>query len=220
MLGAVPFSQRSNTDDVASFQSYTSCVVLLHCVAQKQMHHFPRSSWEDDLTKAGMCLDVLHFCSTVDSVALKFRHCVVPIHDKLTSYISPPSSTTLQNPSSLDYMLRVPTTADPDCVSPSLKLLTILCQPFSNINNKSGSGESPSKPWPTLPGQSKNLQPDKETNWRLDGRPPFHWNPQTLCISGSAFLEGDNWFIGSDQPSGWTGVGGEDGLEELNLGIS
>ncbi|RSM11392.1 hypothetical protein CEP52_003058 [Fusarium oligoseptatum] len=49
------------------FQSYTSCVVLLHCVAQKQIHQFPRSSWEDDLAQARMCLDVLSFCSTLDS---------------------------------------------------------------------------------------------------------------------------------------------------------
>ncbi|RSL64861.1 hypothetical protein CEP51_013091 [Fusarium floridanum] len=97
------------------FQSYTSCVVLLHCVAQKQIHQFPRSSWEDDLAQARMCLDVLSFCSTLDSVALKFRDCVVPIHDKLTSYIFPPSSTKApHNPSSLGYTLIVPTTADPD----------------------------------------------------------------------------------------------------------
>ncbi|KAI8652205.1 hypothetical protein NCS57_01283500 [Fusarium keratoplasticum] len=139
------------------FQSYTCCVVLLHCVAQKQIHHFPRSSWEDDLTQARMCLDVLSFCSTLDSVALKFRDCVVPIHDKLTSYIFPLSSANApQSPSSLRYMLKVPTTADPD-----------------------------------------------------------RWNPENFGVGASVFLEGDNRFIGSDQPSGWTGVGGEDVLEEL-----
>lgn len=205
-----------NTNGLSSFQSYTCCVVLLHCVAQKQIHHFPRSSWEDDLTQARMCLDVLSFCSTLDSVALKFRDCVVPIHDKLTSYIFPLSSANApQSPSSLGYMLKVPTTADPDRVSLSLKLLTILCQPFSTINSKDGSGESPSKPWPKIPGQSKNLHPDKETNWRVDSCPSFQWNPENFGVGASVFLEGDNRFIGSDQPSGWTGVGGEDVLEEL-----
>ncbi|RSL57579.1 hypothetical protein CEP54_008230 [Fusarium duplospermum] len=200
------------------FQSYTSCVVLLHCVAQKQIHQFPRSSWEDDLTQARMCLDVLSFCSTLDSVALKFRDCVVPIHDKLTSYIFPQSSTkTPHNPSSLGYMLIVPTTADPDRVSLSLKLLTILCQPFSNINSKCGSGDSPSKLSPTMLGQSKKLQPDNEMNWRLDRGPSFQWNAQSLGIGASAFLEGENRFMDSDQPNGWTGVGGEDVLEELEL---
>ncbi|KAI8712194.1 Zn(2)-C6 fungal-type domain-containing protein [Fusarium sp. LHS14.1] len=195
------------------FQSYTCCVVLLHCVAQKQIHHFPRSSWEDDLTQARTCLDVLSFCSTVDSVALKFRDCVVPIHDKLTSYIFPlPSVNTPHNPSSLGYMLKVPTTTDPDRVSLSLKLLTILCQPFSNINSKCGPDESPSKP-----GESKNLQPGKEMNWKVDSCPSFQWDAQSLGIGASVFLEGDNRFMGSDQPSGWTGVDGEDELEELDL---
>ncbi|KAL2674322.1 hypothetical protein Neosp_012773 [[Neocosmospora] mangrovei] len=151
--------------------------------------------------------------STVDSVALKFRDCVVPIHDKLTSYIFPlPSVNTPHNPSSLGYMLKVPTTADPDRVGLSLKLLTILCQPFSNINSKCGPDESPSKP-----GESKNLQPDKELNWKVDSCPSFQWNAQSLGIGASVFLEGDNRFMGSDQPSGWTGVEGEDELEELDL---
>ncbi|KAM0418777.1 hypothetical protein ACHAPT_012287 [Fusarium lateritium] len=200
------------------FQSYTSCVVLLHSVAQKQIHHSPRSSWEDDLTQARICLDVLSFCSTADSVAFKFRDCVVPIHDKLTSYIfSPTSVSTPQAPSSLAYMLRVPTTADPGRVSLSLKLLTILCQPFSNINGECGSSDSPGTFGRPMPGQSKKLQPGKEMDWKLEGRLPFQWNTRDLGIGASVLLEGGNRFMGSDQPSGWTGVGGEDGWEELDL---
>ncbi|EEU37356.1 uncharacterized protein NECHADRAFT_72643 [Fusarium vanettenii 77-13-4] len=203
------------------FQSYTSCVVLLHCVAQKQIHHFPRSSWEDDLTQARMCLDVLSFCSTLDSVALKFRDCVVPIHDKLTSYMFPLSSADApQSPSSLGYMLKVPTAADPDHVSLSLKLLTILCQPFSTINSKDGLGDSPSKLSPAFPRESENLQPDKEMNCRVASCPPFQWNPQYFGVGASVFLEGDNRFMGSDQPSGWTGVGDEDVLVELHSRVS
>lgn len=117
-------------------------------------------------------------------------------------------------------MLKVPTTADPDRVSLSLKLLTILCQPFSTINSKDGSGDSPSKLWPEIPRQSKNLQPDRGINLRVDSSPPFQWNPRNFGVGASVFLEGDKRFIGSDQPSGWTGVGDEDMLEELYLRVS
>lgn len=67
-----------------------------------------------------------------------------------------------------------------------------------------------------MPGQSKNLQPENEMNWKLDSGPSFQWNAQSLGIGASAFLEGENRFMDSDQPNGWTGVGGEDVLEELN----
>ncbi|KAL6405769.1 hypothetical protein AUP68_10907 [Ilyonectria robusta] len=187
------------------FQSFTSCIVLLHSVAQKQVHLSPRSYWEDDLTQARICLDILSFCSTTDSVALKFQDCLVPIHDKLSSYIQPTTSTsTLPNPSSLAYILRVPTTAEADRVSLSLKLLIMLCQPFGNVNGKCGSNDDLSE----------------RLGWRLESSLPFRWDPQDLGIGETGFLESDNRFLGSNEPSGWAGVGSEDESEELGWVMS
>ncbi|KAH6874296.1 hypothetical protein B0T10DRAFT_521993 [Thelonectria olida] len=197
------------------FQAYTSCVVLLHSVAQKQVHLFPRSFWEDDLTQACICLDILSFCSTMDSVALKFQGCLVPIHDKLASYIRPTTSTsTPLNPSSLAYILRVPTTADPDRVSLSLKLLTMLCQPFGNANSKCGSNDNLSALWPTFPAPYEQLQGAERLDWRLESCLPFRWDPQDLGIGEAVLLESDSRFLGSNEPSGWAGSRSEDGGEE------
>ncbi|KAH7116667.1 hypothetical protein B0J13DRAFT_571537 [Dactylonectria estremocensis] len=198
------------------FQSYTSCIVLLHCVAQKQVHSFPRSSWEGDLAQARICLDVLSFCSTTDSVALKFQDCVVPIYDKLASYIFPTATTnTPPNLSTLAYLLRVPTTADPDRLGLSLELLIMLCQPFANVNGKSGSNDNLSTPWQSFLAQSKQLQGGERLDWKLESCQPFRWDAQDLEICETVFLESYNRFLGSDQPSGWAGVGSEDGWEEL-----
>ncbi|KAH7302938.1 hypothetical protein B0I35DRAFT_500478 [Stachybotrys elegans] len=182
------------------FQSCTSCIVLLHSVVQKQVHMFPRSYWEDDLAQARICLDILSFCSTMDAVALKFQDCLVPVHDKLSSYIQPTTSTsTLPNPSSLAYILRAPMTAEADRISLSLKILVMLCQPFGNVNGKWGSND----------GLGEGL------GWRLERSLPFRWNPQDLGIGETGFLESDNRFLGSNEPSGWAGVGSEDKPEEL-----
>jgi len=55
------------------FQAHTSCVVILHSVAQKQVHGFPVSSWAGDLKLAQLCLDTLEFCGRIDPVALRFH---------------------------------------------------------------------------------------------------------------------------------------------------
>ncbi|KAH7115477.1 hypothetical protein B0J13DRAFT_208187 [Dactylonectria estremocensis] len=173
------------------FQSFTSCVVLLHSIAQKQVHLFSRSYWEDDLVQARICLDILSFCSTTDSVALKFQDCLVPIHDKLASYIHPATSTsTPQNPSSLNYILRVPKTSDADRVSLSLKLLIMLCQPFSDAIGKC----------------SLNNNLGEQLDWRLENCLPFRWGSHDVGIGDLGFLESDNRFLGSNEPSGWAGV--------------
>ncbi|KAH7124265.1 hypothetical protein EDB81DRAFT_765659 [Dactylonectria macrodidyma] len=187
------------------FQSFTSCVVLLHSIAQKQVHQFSRSSWEDDLVQARICLDILSYCSTTDSVALKFQDCLVPIHDKLASYVHPITSTsTLQNPSSLNYILKVPKTADADRVSLSLKLLIMLCQPFSDAIGKFSSNNNLGEP----------------LDWRFENCLPFCWDSQDVGIGDLGLLESDNRFLGSDEPSGWTGVQSEDGLEEPEWAMS
>ncbi|KAH7130893.1 hypothetical protein EDB81DRAFT_727833 [Dactylonectria macrodidyma] len=187
------------------FQSFTSCVVLLHSIAQKQLHQFSRSSWEDDLVQARICLDILSFCSTTDSVALKFQDCLVPIYDKLASYIHPTASTsTLQNPSSLNYLLNVPKTADADRVSLSLKLLMMLCQPFGDAIGKCSSNNNLGEP----------------LDWGLENCLPFRWDSQDVGIGDLGLLETNNRFLGSDEPSGWTGVQSEDGSEELEWTIS
>ncbi|CRK11388.1 hypothetical protein BN1708_010135 [Verticillium longisporum] len=197
------------------FQAYTSCVVLLHSVAQRQVHLFPRSSWEDDLAQARICLDILSFCSTMDSVALKFQVCLVPIHDKLESYICHTTSiSTPPNLSSLAYILRIPTTADPDRVGLSLKLLILLCQPFGNANSKCGSNDNLSALWQSFPAQNEQL------DWKLESCLPFRWDPQDLGISEAVLLERDHRFLGSNEPSGWAGVRSEDGWEELEWAMS
>ncbi|KAM5358925.1 hypothetical protein ACJZ2D_014875 [Fusarium nematophilum] len=197
------------------FQSYTSCVVLLHCVAQKQVHDFPPSTWQDDLAQARVCLDVISFCSTLDSVARKFRDCVLPIHDKLASYNRPTASkSTLQSSPSLVYMLRVPTAADTDRVSLSLKLLMILCQPFSNLNGECGLNGDFKPSLPNTPAQLEKPQPGDTLNWRLEGCLPFRWDPQDVGLGASVLLEGDCRFLGSHQPSGWAGVGIDGEWEE------
>ncbi|OIW30222.1 hypothetical protein CONLIGDRAFT_714604 [Coniochaeta ligniaria NRRL 30616] len=101
------------------FQSYTSCVVLLHCVAQKQVHKMDPSSWEEDLAQAQTCLDALEYCGTLDPVAVKFyerlsiifqtlsRYAPTPEHQPVSS--STPATKTIRASSSSSSPLSSPT---------------------------------------------------------------------------------------------------------------
>ncbi|KAB5531158.1 hypothetical protein GE09DRAFT_1145996 [Coniochaeta sp. 2T2.1] len=74
---------------VVIFQSYTSCVVLLHCIAQKQVHGMIPSSWEVDLLHAKTCLDTLSYCGTLDPVALQFHARLYQIYQTLSLHTHP-----------------------------------------------------------------------------------------------------------------------------------
>ncbi|KXX73636.1 Nitrogen assimilation transcription factor nit-4 [Madurella mycetomatis] len=70
---------------IVIFQTHTACIVILHSVAQKQLHGFPPSSWEDEMKQAQKCLDVLEFCGAFDPVALRFRVSLSRVYNTLKS---------------------------------------------------------------------------------------------------------------------------------------
>ncbi|KAH6641192.1 hypothetical protein F5144DRAFT_642046 [Chaetomium tenue] len=70
---------------IVIFAAHTACVVILHSVAQKQLHHFPPSAWADDMKRAAQCIDVLGYCGAADPVALRFRVRLSGIYDSLVS---------------------------------------------------------------------------------------------------------------------------------------
>lgn len=74
--------------------AHTACVVILHLVAQKQLHRLPPSSWADDMKHAQECLDVLEFCGAVDTVALRFRVRLSGIFNTLSTFSAAEHPTT------------------------------------------------------------------------------------------------------------------------------
>jgi hypothetical protein len=148
---------------VSSFQSYISCMILLHGAIQKKLHGFHQAMWVDDLNQAQKCLDALAICGVRDPVATSFSKdltdCFVQISRMPAG--APRSSTNQdghmeldppylgqsnQHPSSHDYFLEYPEFADRNSIALSLKLVEMLCSPL-------GRGED-----------SKNMAKDIETS--------------------------------------------------------
>ncbi|KAG7112207.1 hypothetical protein HYQ44_010402 [Verticillium longisporum] len=103
-----------------------------------------------------------------------YTSCVVLLHSVAQSISTPP------NLSSLAYILRIPTTADPDRVGLSLKLLILLCQPFGNANSKCGSNDNLSALWQSFPAQNEQL------DWKLESCLPFRLLYDTRTDEASA----------------------------------
>ncbi|KAK8207613.1 hypothetical protein M8818_004267 [Zalaria obscura] len=66
-----------------TFQAYTACTIVLHVVAQKQLHGVPAKDLHDHWSQADKCLAVLRFCSDVDPMAFQFYHTLSQYFDAL-----------------------------------------------------------------------------------------------------------------------------------------
>ncbi|KAK7928677.1 hypothetical protein PG985_005675 [Apiospora marii] len=126
------------------FQAYTSCVILLHSVAQKQVHEFVAHQWEEELTDAAHCLRVLEFCGSLDTAAASFYKQLVSVYSQLDKLRANPEATISKvvnlptaehspaSSSHSSYLLTVPHSADSDPALLSAFLLDMLCDPFGN----------------------------------------------------------------------------------------
>ncbi|KAK8007159.1 DASH complex subunit Duo1-domain-containing protein [Apiospora arundinis] len=124
------------------FQAYTSCVILLHYVAQKQAHAFVGRQWEEELTEAAHCLHVLKFCGSLDVAAAEFHKQLASIYSQLEKWRTDPEATigdTVNLPTAeqslpnfhSSYLLTTPHSADSDRALLSAVLLEMLHGPFS-----------------------------------------------------------------------------------------
>jgi hypothetical protein len=64
---------RNLLTDLASFTAYVSSLILAHSAAHMKLDNCPEERWQNELAYMNMCLKLLDFCSSADSVARNFR---------------------------------------------------------------------------------------------------------------------------------------------------
>ncbi|KAK8004508.1 plasma membrane SNARE protein (Sec9) [Apiospora arundinis] len=182
------------------FQSYTSCVILLHAVAQKQVHNFVVDQWQEELMKAAHCLRVLEFCGSLDPVAAQFHRELSAIH-RLLDQTSPgvnPAGTTAElvnlpaadqplSPASHGrYLLTIPPNADPSRAQISAALLSMLCNPFGNHSFRKLAEETVlTRRWTggsTDPTRHEATQMIERLDWDYESAQPFRLNVGSLAL--------------------------------------
>lgn len=63
-------------DRYHSFTAYSSCALILFDISQKLPRGLSREKYQEDLTHAQQCLDVLSHCAKEDQIARRFRDLV------------------------------------------------------------------------------------------------------------------------------------------------
>ncbi len=185
--------------------------MILHCVAQKQVHNFDPATWKDDLDHAKLCLDILSFCSKADPVAAKHHEKLINIHNNLLSNMDPTAGNgeilavdidVIQNQAALfsfpgsfptsfergpmdgSYLLTFPPNADPLRVRLSNTLLAMLCQPGGDISTKLFAAEDGGSSSYNDREWIYTAQSDEALDWDSRSRDPLEWDVRNLSDIG------------------------------------
>lgn len=213
------------------FQTNTACTVILHSVAQKQLHGFPPSSWAHEMEQAQTCLDVLEFCGAVDPVALRFRGRLWTIYNKLLGLVSQDSTKATEckegcggsphpslpaadgevDPSLLlgekpvvDYLFTIPPGANPQLLRLSFTLLVMLCRPWEGPDS-SGSCFSVERQEADQPlfSEDDRSQLLGRLDWDFGKVSPFRWDTSEIGTAKADVTTNPSCFLDSEAPSGW-----------------
>ena len=167
-----------------------SCLVLLHSTAQMQLHHFPQSTWQKELSYAGYCLDVLDYGAEANKVALRFAEVTRGYYNTLSAQIQPEKDIpVVETPENFNYLFMIPSTSPLDLARASRELLKHVSCPFGSPSSlrvegtlKAGLGAHVTLPF-------NRTTPDSEKSW----------SAVEMALSGMPTGE----FVGSSQPHGW-----------------
>lgn len=213
-----------------SFQTYTTCTILLHSVVQKQLHKFQPSEWADDLQRAKDCLVVLAFCGSQDRVAASFHKQLETIYQVVLAYelSTPPTDVAMEmdgqqtspqtggtfsptdeagretrsKSDSHAYLLDIPADADPAHMRLSFSLLMMLSQPFGDISNKEAAELNLKKHWLTDPSRYEYPQMAERIDWSLETKHMFQWNLDKLNIPSLDSMRAPEQSSSSDESPG------------------
>ena len=188
----------------------TSCTIILHSTAQKQLHNFDPSSWQDDLRQAQICLSALSYCGTLDPVARKFKDKLEPLFASVAAY-RPTTYATSSPEAEPGYLLTIPRSA---LKSPhttlSLELLSMLCQPFGDPATRAPAEELLASGWHSDPTRFEHAHLIERLEWDFENSMPFQWDIKGLtgfeipALGRQPVAVGK--FLGqSPQPWGWAG---------------
>ncbi|KAI9163768.1 nitrate assimilation regulatory protein nirA [Paramyrothecium foliicola] len=202
------------------FQSYTSCLTILHTVVQEQLHGVSRAVWEENLELTSKCLSVLEYCGRMDPVAAKFHQSLTGYYDRVAHLplpgvmeLSREATMTVEAMSTAasedgGYLLHIPPNADPRRAALAKELLRLVCVPFGDPETKVYSEELARTPgWRPDPTCYEHPQLIERLNFKAETEARRHdaladgLIEQLRRGGGRPALTN---FLGSPEPHGWS----------------
>lgn len=133
---------------VHRLQAYATCIVLLHIVAQKQAHGCHWETWQGDLGRIKVCLQLLSHYSVNDDVVREFYGNLAPYYLEL-SKVQVPFGNNIhgrsalypghENQETVPLLLTLPEGAPAEHTRIPRELMAMLGQPFGNLQSDPGS---------------------------------------------------------------------------------
>ncbi|GAW22559.1 hypothetical protein ANO14919_120990 [Xylariales sp. No.14919] len=210
------------------FQSYTSCLILLHDTTKKMALSTRHSTYEENLQNIQHCLKALDFCSSQDPVAARFHETLLPLYRSLMEkYANQPESPAMSNAGTGDQDPPNPEASygpNQPLEKLSNDLLAMLCRPFGDPSNREESRKSLHVSYKTAPSRHEHQCLMEKLDWDFEDSAPFEWDPEMLGISANRIAQLNRYaadgetsgffhsgpgapvrsqFIDSSQPSGW-----------------
>lgn len=168
------------------------------------LHSWKPSSWQDDLAKADLCLEVLKYCASADSTAHRFYTELKEFRDYIagqTSSASSPDGSFSWSPPHLastqssishlldtedeeqdsSYLIRIPPNARPDHLDVSCRLLIKLCQPYGDPEHQGAGIEDVKQRWRDEPTRALHSLMMARLDWDLESRQSFQWDGRKLA---------------------------------------
>ncbi|KAI8948598.1 hypothetical protein F4801DRAFT_581237 [Xylaria longipes] len=188
---------------IVIFQSYTSCLVLLHTVLGKIALKSQSFGYEEDLENIRSCLGVLSFCGSIDHVAARFHETLLSIYNSLMNdHVNKPPTTHPDADTGYGQPFNVEGNAaglgsgsqesarvdSSHYVDQSLKelstdLLSLLCRPFGDPINRNESKEYLNIGYRTTPNPKEHPCVMEELDWDFEDSAPFQWDTTKLETS-------------------------------------
>ncbi|KAI0512683.1 hypothetical protein F5B22DRAFT_614851 [Xylaria bambusicola] len=193
------------------FQSYTSCIIIMHNVLTKLVSLKIRS-YEDELKNTRLCLETLTYCGAADPVASLFLDKAQGIYNSLINHIeklteilreshqepvdtvdSSAGRGTTDNPTGRTLQDDNTRASDdgPEFLSASYQrsvedlsydLLELLCRPFGDPSHREGSKESLAATQKLDPSRYEHPVLLERLEWDFEDSAPFRWNSEVLGL--------------------------------------
>lgn len=189
-LPSYPDVRDTGTDNSCRFSAYMASLLLLHSAAHMQLHEYPPRVWQNELSYAKTCIDVLKYCGEADKVAARFGEISRGYYDTLAFQAESVTATdTVHTPRNFDYLFSVPSSSPDYLVQASCDLLNRVSCPFDSppsLHNE-GTLRAGLGTHTTLPFNRSPVS---------DARP---WSAVEKALSSMP----TGHFHGSSQPHGW-----------------
>ncbi|KAI1742774.1 hypothetical protein F4680DRAFT_411729 [Xylaria scruposa] len=180
---------------IVIFQSYISCIVLLHAVLGKIALKTQPLGCDEDLENIRCCLSTLSFCGSLDHVAARFHASLLSVYNLLMKdHLNKPEityhdvDTGFRQPCTLNRTAAVNTTlrsgpqamlraGSSRCAEQSLEelstnLLSMLCRPFGDPINRKESEECLDADYMATPSQEEHQCLMGKLDWDFEDTDP------------------------------------------------